>query len=132
MPSKQFYRDNRERYLKYSREYRKNNPKEIKKYDKQYKKDNPERIRRIKRDSRIKKIYGLSHKDWLGIWEAQDGECAICGRSFSKPSDALIDHNHKTNEVRGLLCNKCNLGIGHFDDNPRIIIKANEYLSKWE
>lgn len=72
--------------------------------------------------------YGLSHGDWLKIWENQDGKCAICGETFIEPSNACIDHNHKTGEIRGLLCRNCNLGIGLFKDNPELLIKAMEYL----
>lgn len=52
--------------------------------------------------------------------------CAICSRA---PRARLhIDHNHKTKQYRGLLCDNCNLGLGHFKDSPALLAKAIEYL----
>ena len=80
------------------------------------------------RKTKIESKYNLSYEDWLKMWENQDGKCIICGKSFSKPSNACTDHNHKTGKVRGLLCTKCNLGIGLFNDNPKLTAKVTEYL----
>jgi len=59
----------------------------------------------------------------------QNGLCAICGvdevehgRRFS------IDHDHNTGKFRGLLCVRCNFGIGYFKDNPNTMTKAIQYL----
>ena len=50
--------------------------------------------------------------------------CQICG----KKEDLVVDHNHKTNVVRGILCNHCNRGIGHFLDNESLLELAIKYL----
>jgi nitrate/TMAO reductase-like tetraheme cytochrome c subunit len=50
--------------------------------------------------------------------------CQICG----KKEDLVVDHNHKTNVVRGILCNHCNRGIGHFLDNESFLELAIKYL----
>ena len=50
--------------------------------------------------------------------------CQICG----KKEDLVVDHNHKTNVVRGILCNHCNRGIGHFLDNESLLKLAIKYL----
>ena len=52
-------------------------------------------------------------------------KCAICGKEEVK---LVIDHNHKTKKIRGLLCEKCNTGLGFFYDNPELFKKAEEYL----
>ena len=52
--------------------------------------------------------------------------CQICG----KKEDLVVDHNHKTNVVRGILCNHCNRGIGHFLDNESLLKLAIKYLIK--
>ncbi|MBA7572891.1 hypothetical protein ES708_14678 [subsurface metagenome] len=80
------------------------------------------------RAKHIKTKYNLSHEDWLKIWESQDGKCSICGKSFIELSDACTDHDHKTDEIRGLLCRECNLGIGFFNDNPKLTAEATKYL----
>lgn len=52
--------------------------------------------------------------------------CAICGIVKRKLD---YDHDHKTNQFRGLLCQKCNHGIGMFNDDPILLQKAIDYLS---
>ena len=56
----------------------------------------------------------------------QKSNCEICGST----ENLVIDHNHKTNVVRGRLCNHCNRGLGHFLDNIDILKKAIKYLKK--
>jgi hypothetical protein len=51
--------------------------------------------------------------------------CMICGSE----EKLVVDHNHKNNIVRGMLCNHCNRGLGHFRDNPELLQKAIYYLS---
>lgn len=50
--------------------------------------------------------------------------CTICGDE----GNLVVDHDHKTNQVRGLLCNHCNRGLGHFKDNPNLLEYARIYL----
>jgi len=52
-------------------------------------------------------------------------ECVICGDT-TKP--LVVDHDHKTGQIRGLLCNHCNRGIGHFRDDPNLLEFARMYL----
>lgn len=107
---KQRYKDNKEKILKHYKQYREDNP-------------GKERIRHIKA------LYGLSYRDWLQIWKEQEGKCAICGKVFKSPSHSCVDHNHKTGEVRGLLCRMCNIGLGHFYDDSVLLEKAQKYLT---
>jgi Recombination endonuclease VII len=53
--------------------------------------------------------------------------CAICGQV--KPR-MVVDHDHKTGKLRGVLCNACNWGIGHFRDNPDILRNAADYVEQ--
>lgn len=62
---------------------------------------------------------------------AQGGACAICGYPASELRRRLsIDHDHRTGQVRGLLCTTCNLGLGAFRDDPAVLAKAIEYLGR--
>lgn len=81
-----------------------------------------------RRYQHIKSRYGLSPEEYDAMCEIQDGKCAICQRS--RP--LTIDHNHKTDAVRGLLCYSCNSFIGMAQDNIEILQKAIEYLCKYE
>jgi hypothetical protein len=51
-------------------------------------------------------------------------ECVICGCN----GPLVVDHDHKTNEIRGILCNHCNRGLGHFRDDPELLEFARIYL----
>jgi hypothetical protein len=61
-------------------------------------------------------------------------ECVICGAS----GKLVVDHDHVTGEIRGMLCNHCNRGLGHFRDDPTLLEFAAQYLyascnsPKWE
>ncbi len=79
--------------------------------------------------SRLKQ-YGISGEEHKAMIEAAGGACEICN---FKPSDALrlnIDHDHKTGKVRGMLCGKCNAGIGLFLDSENRLMNAIKYLRK--
>jgi len=127
---RKYYMDRQESMQKRQKLYRKNNHEEIRKSNREYFKEHQEKIKKYFKLRNLKYKHNLSYKDWLSIWEEQNGKCLICGKTFTKPSDAHVDHNHETGEIRGLLCGKCNRGIGMFDDNPEIMIKAIEYLER--
>jgi len=80
----------------------------------------------------LKREYDITTEDYCNLLIQQEYRCKIC----SKHNDELkfnlfVDHDHKTGLVRGLLCPICNTGLGMFKDNPEIIIKAYEYLVKY-
>lgn len=56
--------------------------------------------------------------------------CEICGQPESPNRRLDIDHNHETNDIRGLLCSQCNIGIGYLLDKPELLRNAAEYLEK--
>lgn len=69
--------------------------------------------------------------------DAQNGVCAICSREIEfntgcNTVSACVDHDHVTNEIRGILCRHCNLGLGHFRDNEILMQKAITYLKTWK
>lgn len=79
----------------------------------------------------LEKKFGLTVADYESMLRAQDGKCAICGSESSGRKDRSnfsVDHDHKTNRVRGLLCRGCNTGIGNLRENPDILIRAADYL----
>jgi hypothetical protein len=78
-----------------------------------------------------KKISNAARKEWEKI-NPKDFEvfiCPICSKTnISGIKKIVLDHNHKTGEVRGYLCESCNTGIGRFDDDPEIIDKAKKWV----
>lgn len=83
-----------------------------------------------------KTTYGLTTEELHQIFENQEGLCAICSKTICFECPLLhkclkrmhIDHDHKTNEVRGLLCSRCNQGIGYLKDSPTALRNAAGYL----
>jgi hypothetical protein len=83
--------------------------------------------RRLSRQHWLRYTYGLSLEEYDELLSKQGGVCAICGESPNgRPLD--VDHCHKTEAVRGLLCNNCNLGIGKLADDVGRIRAALSYL----
>lgn len=78
---------------------------------------------------RIKK-FGITLDEFNQLLKDQDGKCAICGYSDrSNPNFfPVVDHDHETGKVRGLLCMNCNQAIGKFKDDLNIIKSAISYL----
>lgn len=62
--------------------------------------------------------------------------CEICGAEpwgiNGDERDLCQDHNHKTGTLRGLLCHRCNVGIGMFRDRPTLLKNASKYLLKYQ
>jgi len=77
---------------------------------------------------RIEKEYGLTKGLFEELKERQVNCCAICARLFTDDSKIHIDHCHKTNKVRGLLCGPCNQALGLFQETTAILKKAQDYL----
>lgn len=89
------------------------------------------------RGSHLKNKYGITEDDYIKMLNEQNGVCAICGKPElmkarnGLPAPLYIDHDHKNNRVRKLLCSKCNSGIGMFHDSPDLLIRAAGYLRKY-
>ena len=76
-----------------------------------------------------KRTYGITISDYNDMFIEQGGRCAICGRHESEfTRRLLVDHCHKTNLIRGLLCYNCNTGLGQFKDSLQLIKNTVKYL----
>src|SRR5262249_24513636 len=73
--------------------------------------------------------YGISLREFYELLDRQNHACGICERPFDHTPH--VDHCHLTDWVRGLLCRSCNLGLGHFEDNPVFVVKAARYMARW-
>jgi len=87
-----------------------------------WREENPETYK----NGKLVKKYGITYIEYCELLRSQNGVCAICkqlerstNHITGKCKQLAVDHDHKTGEVRGLLCDLCNRGIGHFNDDPK-------------
>ena len=83
----------------------------------------------------MKRQYGINFKQYHILIQKQNNKCAICKikiniSMISRGKGMCIDHDHKTGNIRGILCSVCNRGLGHFRDNPKLLNFAITYLEK--
>lgn len=91
---------------------------------------NPERARAHARKSAWKKQgIKFTESDYDTMFAKQGGCCAVCREKKSYRLCADHDHSRADGRVRGLLCRKCNQGLGYFDDNPVRLVDAARYLT---
>lgn len=82
--------------------------------------------------SHLKK-YRLTPMDYAKLLVTQHFRCAICKvHILDCKRRFAIDHCHTTKNVRGLLCVRCNIALGLFRDNPRLLAHALVYLEKYQ
>ena len=87
----------------------------------------------VRRQRTLKTKYGISVEQYDQMLADQDGACAICGGSgpgASRFGVLVVDHDHETGDVRGLLCSNCNSAIGLMGDSLETVKKAADYLSR--
>ena len=90
---------------------------------------NPDQRKATKRKNDLAS-YGLTVEDFETMKANQNGGCAICGGPpAGKYGVFVVDHDHETNRVRGLLCSPCNMGIGLLKDDVWVLENAVQYLS---
>ena len=100
-------------------------------YNREHRKQFPD----FYRNSDLKKDFGLSLADYNEMLSEQNGKCAICKGEETvmrggKLKALAVDHNHKTGEVRQLLCQACNMMVGFSREAPEVMREAAAYLER--
>lgn len=124
----------------YNKEYKKLNPEATSAYHQGYRSERRELLQSTEQARRdadpskhrsyfYKRQYGMTLDDVRQMLEDQGFACAICQRELNEDTKH-VDHCHKTGYVRGLLCARCNLGLGKLGDNIEGLKKALAYLEK--
>lgn len=85
------------------------------------------------KNHQLKRDYGISLEDYEKILSSQGGKCDICKTELcydKGPNLAHLDHCHSSQAIRGILCVRCNKGLGYLQDSEDIIQGAIRYLEK--
>jgi len=138
--NKQYYKNNREKIRTYKVQWRENNKEKIKKYQAEWNKLNTEKVKKYnetnffkKKNRDVKRKYGITIDQYRDMLSQQLSGCSICGKTIIEIGKLLgVDHDHKTKKIRGLLCDKCNLGLGYFNDDIELLTKTIKYLNAWK
>lgn len=119
---RQWYEANKDKAVEAARRWQQRNPERTAAYREEYR-NRPER-KRAMRDRHYRMTYGISADDFDALLAGQGGVCAIC----DVPDPAHLDHDHRTGEIRGILCVNCNQGLGKFGDDLAVLERAVAYL----
>lgn len=136
-------KNNRDKCAQYEQRYSAANPNKLREKNRQWRAKNPERAKELRRnwyrnnpekarDMDLRGTYGISLQQWNEMFEAQGRCCAVCERSDPGKQGWHTDHDHETGQVRGILCYKCNPGLGMFGDDVGRLQRAIDYLSKFK
>ena len=123
---KEYYEKNKDKIKEVKKEYREKNKDKIKEY---YEK-NKDKIK----ESRLMRKYGLSLEDYEKMLVSQKYICPICKEKLdineNNGKRIVVDHDHNTEAVRGLIHANCNSLLGFAGDNNKILLNAKEYLEQ--
>ncbi len=122
-------------------ELKRTDPEKYREIDKKSRAKNPARVKRnlaafhernpgYTRDNSLRRNYGITSAQFAELLAVQGGKRAICGtdKPTGKGNSFHVDHCHEGGFIRGILCHKCNAGIGMLQDDPVILGKAIQYL----
>ena len=102
------------------------NPEKYRAKTRAWQKANPEKVYKMRHDG----TYGDgAHEHFQQQVMEQGNCCAVCKEAFT--SSPHLDHNHETEQWRGALCCRCNVGLGNFRENQAFLQAAVEYLQAW-
>lgn len=130
---KQWYIENKIKANERSHSWYIKNVDKVNEYNRQWRARNPEKAKLSHRKSCLKRNYEITIEEYNQLWKLQNGLCSICNLPEKNKINCLVvDHNHTTGKIRGLLCNKCNTGLGMFEENYINIVNASNYINKWK
>lgn len=142
--SRKYHKEHKDRQNEMCRKYYKKNRERLLEVVKRYREENRDKIRERARKRSIKNKFKnaarklckqgceITEKQLKGLYKQQNKQCKICGKDLKNNKiETAIDHCHNTNKVRGWLCQRCNRGLGIFNDSPSLLRKAANYLESY-
>lgn len=121
-----YNKENAEKMAKAKRKWAANNKEKTFAYKKKWKDGNPPKLR----CGHLRKKYGITLAQWEELFTQQGNCCAVCKTTDPGTQNWHTDHCHTTGKVRGILCSRCNLGIGRFKDNADLFEAVAAYLRR--
>lgn len=109
----------------------KNNSEHMRQVKRNWVAKNKDYVKQLKKNNALLKLYGITLDEYKLRVQSQQGLCKICKSSNSKRAtmpDLVVDHDHKTGKIRGLLCSPCNVAIGMLGDSEERLLNVLEYL----
>jgi hypothetical protein len=130
---RRYYSNNKERLQEYTKMWARKKYGSKERVKIKFNKESQEKAVQTKRikskELYLQNLYNIGLEEYNTLFTEQGGCCAICGIHQSEIKRPLyVDHCHKTDKVRGLLCHKCNFAIGLFNDSVENLNKAIIYL----
>jgi hypothetical protein len=122
-------RANKGKVAQCKRRYFLQNREAIRQHQKEYMATRRVEASEYRRRWNLAKRYGITMEQYADIWERQGQVCGVCGQ---QPKKAVVDHDHKTGAVRGILCVRCNVSIGSLGDSVEGVTRAVRYLKEAE
>lgn len=108
----------------------------IRAYNRRYREANAKKVAEAAKSRDLDRLYGIDADALRALKLAQNWRCAICREQFPKEGEegkrVHIDHCHRTDRVRGILCARCNSGIGKLGDTVEGLRRALDYLERFE
>jgi hypothetical protein len=120
---------NRKKLATKAREYHAQNPQAHKERVFRWRKENADKYKLYWRSRQLRIRYGLTLAQYHERYTQQEGNCAICKKPFST---LLVDHNHTSGKVRGLLCKRCNFFLGYMEGSSLLVKEAEKYLDGYK
>ena len=115
----------------YYKKWRLGHKKELKARASEWYQKNKSMVLKRTRDWELKRNFGITIQEYNRLFQMQGGMCAICGIHQNSINKSLrVDHCHKRNLVRGLLCHNCNVGLGLIKESTEVLKKMIDYLEK--
>jgi hypothetical protein len=119
---KRYYEKNKEAFKMRAAQWAKNHPEKRKEIQRKHGRVHDRR-------HQLNAKYDMSLADYQREFEKQHGVCKVCRKPEPKSRPLHIDHDHATNQFRGLLCGSCNRALGLFHDDVEVIANAVIYLN---
>ena len=129
---KEYRSKNRDKKNLYQREYRQKNLEKVRGYHNKYYAQNKDKIYKPleRKEYNLKKNFNLTLNEFDEMLKNQNDKCVICNSNFTILKKPCVDHDHETNQVRELLCQKCNTVVGFVYEDLNIVNNLYNYIKK--